>query len=392
MRIAYLAPYKGTALTERRPGLRNLSLSNKVKIELVSQALRAGGHHLEIISQGEVDRYKHKYYPGFQEPTSFDPEIPIHYVSSLPIRYVNGFWCGWQTVRLFQTLHRRLPFDLVIIFNMKPGHVACASHAARRLGLPVILEYEDDSFVDIVGRSAGDFRARRQRNACQRTLQIVSGGIAVSPHLLSQFRPEIPKLLLRGAVGKDIGGGNDQPREEKKNWIVYSGTHIETNGVAQLIEGYRRMNKAGWELHITGHGEKTEELKKLAAPISGVVFHGLVSRKELVALLRSARICVNPQVLSTIPGNVFPFKIIEYLAAGAHVVSTPLGSMENEIERAITYMPDNDPATIAATLERVIQNGDWKKTSAQQVWAVYGPDAVSQSLHAFLEQVQARAT
>jgi glycosyltransferase involved in cell wall biosynthesis len=376
---------------ERRPSLRNLSLSNKVKIELVSHALRAGGHDVEIISQGEVDRYEYKYYRGFQEPKGFHPEIPIHYASSLPIRFVNGIWSKWRTVRLFQALHRRSPFDLVIIFNMKSGHIGCACHAARRLRVPVILEYEDDSFVDILGRSAGGFKARHHRKACLRTLQLISGGIAVSPHLLSQFRPELPRLLLRGVVGGDISGTNGPMGEGRKNWILYSGTHTETNGIAQLIQGYGRLRKAGWELHITGHGEKTEEFKKLAEPISGIVFHGLVSRKELVSLLRSARFCVNPQRSSQIPGNVFPFKIIEYLAAGAHVVSTPLGGVEKEIERGVSYMPDNEPETIAAALDLAIQGRMWENNAAEYICGTYGPEAVAKSLRALLEQVMARA-
>ena len=379
---------------KQRPSLRNLSLSNKVKIELVSQALRARGHDLVIISPGEVDRNEFKYYAGFQEPKSFHPDIPIHYASSVPVRFLNGLWSRWRMVRLFRALHRQSPFDLMIIFNMKPGNIGCASYATRRLGLPVILEYEDDSFVDIVGRSAIGFKARHHRNSCQQTLRVSSGGIAVSPHLLSQFPPEIPKLLLRGVVSGDIldgnGNGNRLPGEGKKNLIVYSGTHNDANGIAQLIQGFSRLNQPGWELHITGHGEKTEEFKKLAASVSGIVFHGLVSRQELVSLLCSARICVNPQISSLTPGNVFPFKVIEYLAAGAHVISTPLGGLEKEMERNISYMPDNDPPTIQAALERAIRGRMWENNAARYVEATYGQDAVAQSLHALLGQVMAR--
>jgi len=43
-------------------------------------------------------------------------------------------------------------FDLVIIFNLKEPQVACANYALRRLGVPVILEYEDDRFVNVVGK------------------------------------------------------------------------------------------------------------------------------------------------------------------------------------------------------------------------------------------------
>jgi len=391
MRIAYITPYKGPSLLERRPCTGNLSLSNKVKIEQISQALRALGHDLEIISEGEPFLYQNKYYPGFQEPKGFHPDIPIHYASSFSARYLKGFWCKWQMVRLFQALHRRLPFDLVISFNMLPGHNSCAAYAARRLGLPVILEYEDDVFVNVFGQNIPGLRARFYQNACRRTLRLISGGIAVSPHLSSQFRAGIPKLLLRGTVGADIADADCLPDEAKKNWIVYSGTHINSNGIEQLIQGYSRLKPVGWELHITGHGGNTEELKKLAAPISGIVFHGLVSRQELVSLLRSARICINPADVSMTPGNVFPFKIIEYLAAGAHVVSTPLGVLEKDIECGISYIPNNEPDTIAAGLDQSIRERRWDINVSESITATYGPEALAKSLNELLAQVMARS-
>ena len=101
------------------------------------------------------------------------------------------------------------------------------------------------------------------------------------------------------------------------------------------------------------------------------MFHGLVSRQELVRLICSAKICINPHVVSQTPGNVFAFKIIEYLAAGAHVITTPMGALEQEIEVGITYMPDNKAETIAATLKQVIQVRCYERTAAQAALQTY---------------------
>ena len=385
MRIAYLTPYKGPGLLERRPSIRNLSLSNKVKIELVCQALLAKGHQVKIISQGEVDRYQAKFYGAFQEPKPFRPDVSTYYISSLPVRFLTGLWAQWQSVKALKALHRRSPFDLMILFNMRPGHNACAAYAGR-LRLPFILEYEDDAFVDVYGRAAGGFRARRQREACLNTLRLAAGGIGVSPHLLSQFRAEVPKLLLRGVVSDDIAG-TGEPVSVKKNWIVYTGTHNAANGIGELIQAFGRVNAPGWELHICGHGEKTPQFKELAAQAPGVVFHGMLDRPALVEVLRSARLCVNAQALSQTPGNVFPFKVVEYLAAGAHVLSTPMGELEKDLAPAVSYMADNQPQTIAAALQTLIQSGAWQRTAAPAARAVYGLPAVAESLDRLLRQV-----
>jgi glycosyltransferase involved in cell wall biosynthesis len=125
----------------------------------------------------------------------------------------------------------------------------------------------------------------------------------------------------------------------------------------------------------------------MAARDPSIMFHGMISRKEVVRLLCSARICINPHLVSQTPGNVFAFKIIEYLAAGAHVVTTPMGNLEPELEAGITYMNDNSPATIAATLQRVIRERDFERTAAEAAVQSYGPEAVSRSFDKLLKRV-----
>jgi Glycosyl transferases group 1/Glycosyl transferase 4-like domain len=388
VRIAYITTYQGPTLLEKRPIVRNRSLSNTVKIELIASLLRANGHEVEVLSQGEVVDNKLKFYTGFSEPQPFDSKIPVHYSSAFPVRRVNGFWSSFQTLRLLKARHHETPFDLVIIFNLKDPQVACANYALKRLRIPVILEYEDDRFVNVIGRGEdGSFFSEYRNHVCKRLLGRVSGCIGVSPYLLSQIPEKVPKMLLRGVVGQDLSGAGQQLVRERANRILFSGTHIESNGVANLIEAWRFAPINNWELHITGQGQLTSRLRQMAEHIPGVVFHGLVSRQRLVELMSSAKICINPHTVSKTPGIVFSFKIIEYLAAGAHCVTTPMGNLESDLEVGITYMPDNAPQTISATLQRVIAERQYERVAPQAAQTAYGTRAVSAALGEFLEQV-----
>jgi glycosyltransferase involved in cell wall biosynthesis len=362
-------------------------MSNRVKIELVASLLKSKSHDVEIFSPGEVDRPQFKFYPGFSEPDAFDASIPVYYSSALPIRRVHSVWSCNRILRLFKERHLNRPFDVVIVFNMRPQQLACAEYAMRRLGLPVILQYEDDAFLSVVGEEMKGRFERRRQEACRRLLGSVAGGTGVSPHLLSQFPAAIPKLLFRGAVSQDVLDTGTRAGCAKKNWVLYSGTHVEWNGVAELIDAWASAPISGWELHITGYGQQTQGLKESAKNVREIVFHGLLPRDELVRLLCSAKICVNAQRVSQTQGNFFPFKIIEYLAAGAHVISTPMGRLEPEIEQGITYMPDNNPATIASTLRGVVQTGRWESDAAGYVCDTYGPKAIADSLDQLLVQV-----
>jgi glycosyltransferase involved in cell wall biosynthesis len=390
MRIAYITPYQGPTLVKRRPIIRNRSMSNRIKIELIASLLRKA-NDVELFSQGEVVDHALTFYPWFTEPERFHPDIPVYYSSILPIRRLNGLWSNASTLRLFKQRHQAKPFDLVIVFNMKGPEIACANYALG-LGIPVIVEYEDDVFVDVLGTQVDDFSSRRSRRAAAELLARASGCIGVSPHLLTQVPAETPKLLLRGVVGNDIVAGGEARRGGKENIVMFSGTHTFSNGVEELIQAWREVNLPDWKLHITGFGKLTDSLRKMAEDVPGVVFHGLVSREQLVELMTSTKICINPHTLSQTPGNVFAFKIIEYLAAGAHVVTTPMGALEKEVEAGITYIPNNEPKTIVKSLRTLVDREDWKREARRFVIATYGEAATAEKLAALIASVTHQKT
>jgi hypothetical protein len=367
----------------------NIALGGNVKIELVSELLHRGGHDVEVLSQGEVVDRRLRLYPGFQEVKKFHPEIPVFYASALPIKFVNGFWSSWRTLRLFRERHAASPFDVAIIYNLKQPQVFCASHAMIRLGLPVVMEYEDDAFVDLGGKVELGFRSKLYLKFARDVLKGAAGCLGVSPHLLSQMPDSIPKMLLRGVVDEDILRVSNRPMTVRKNWVVYSGTHYRSKGLVPLITAWKTLNLPGWELHIAGHGELTSVLEQMAKNNKSIVFHGLLSRQEYARFLGEAKIGINPHDVSETPGNVFAFKIIEYIAAGAHCITTPMGELEPEIEAGISYMPDNLPATIASILQRVIEKRGYERLAVRATQTAYGPDAVARSLDRLLGQIMA---
>lgn len=388
MRIAYIAPYNGPTLRDRRPVIRNLSLSNTIKVELIARLIKASSHQVEVISPGQIMGSHFRFYPSFNETDLFDADIPVTYASTIPLRFVNGFWSSWQTIRLFAARHRASPFDLVMIFNLHRPNIACANYAMRQHGLPIVLEYEDDSFVDVTGMPSDTLLEKIHQQSFTRLLRRVSGAIGVSPHLLAQCPEHVPKRLLRGVVGDDIAAAS-AAFPEKKNWVLVAGTLTRDVGIRQVIEAWELAKLEDWELHITGHGEFAEELKGLVAAKEGVFFHGLVSRQQLVYLLSSAKICINPYLVSQRPGNIFAFKVIEYLAAGAHCITTPMGKAEPEIDAGLTYIQDIAPETIAATLRRVISERRYELQASQAILRMYGSAAVSESLNTLFQEVMA---
>jgi glycosyltransferase involved in cell wall biosynthesis len=395
MKIAYVANYQGPSLVKNRPCLHNFSLAARVKIQLIAELLHQSAHQVDIISQGALeplrgaDRFKMRFYPRYDEVERFHPAIPIQYGSALSVKYLIGFWESAQAQRLLKAGHRRSPYDAVIIYNLQRAQLGCARYAIHELGLPVILQYEDDSFVDVHGNASHGIAERYRRHRCRTVLQAISGATAVSPYLLAQCPGDKPQLLLRGVVSGEILKLKQNP-PARKDWVVFSGTHEGTQGLEQTVEAWRMLRPAGWELHVAGRGPITAALEAKASGDPSIVFHGLLDRAENARLLCAARIGMNAQDLTSTPGNVFAFKIVEYLAAGLHVVTTPRGALEPELEQGISYIPGNDPATIAESLKQLIAQRRYERTAEEAAVRTYGPKAVSEALNNMLEQVTAR--
>jgi len=391
MRIAYIAPYQGPALLKRRPIVRNLSLGGIVKIGLIAELLQRSSHTVEILSQGEVTERHLKFYSCFREPHAVNGNISIYYSSAFPVRFLNGLWSSLSTLRIFKARHRISPFDVVLIYNLKPPQVACANYARRRLGLPVILEYEDEHFSDDASCRESGFTSRFYLAKVKKLLNRVSGCVAVSPHLLAQTPPSVPKLLLRGVVSNEIVSLREQAKGVRRNWIVFSGTHTRSQGLEQLIKAWRMLGLMDWELHIAGQGAMTNTMHNMAESCKTIVFHGLLGREDNARLLKTAKIGIAPFDISQTPDRGFSFKIIEYLAAGLHVVTTPRGFLEPQLETGISYIADNSPDTIAAGLRKVIHDCPYEQKAQQAALQTYGPEAVSKGLNRLIEQAMAQA-
>ncbi len=390
MRIAYIAPYQGPSLVKSRPCLRNLSLGGNIKIELISELLQRQSHQVEILSQGEVIELDLKYYPAFSESECFHPQIAARYSSALPVRFLNGLWSSMSLLNLFKARHRACPFDVVLIYNLKPPQVACATYAIRRLGLPVVLEYEDDQFFE----REGDGRASRMSgfflSRARMLLGSLSACVSGSPALLSQVGGNVPKLLVRGVIGEAILEAGRRPRNSRRNWVVFSGTHSKPQGLEQLIQAWKMARLPGWELHIAGQGAMTRSLHELAAGSPSIVFHGLLDRQANARMLGDGKIAIVPYDVGQTQG--FSFKTIECLAAGLHVITTPLVALEGlepELKSGISYIRDNAPATIASALEQAVAERWYDRTAEGAAAEIYGPATIASSLDALLASVTA---
>jgi glycosyltransferase involved in cell wall biosynthesis len=143
--------------------------------------------------------------------------------------------------------------------------------------------------------------------------------------------------------------------------IVGIGRLIEKKGFSDLIEACRLLRARGraFECRIIGEGPLEEALR---AQITGadlgtfVRLVGSQTQREIATQLASATIFALPCTREADGGmDNLPTVIMEAMAAGLPVISTPLAGVPEMVEPGVTgeLVPERDPAALATAIERL---------------------------------------
>jgi glycosyltransferase involved in cell wall biosynthesis len=179
--------------------------------------------------------------------------------------------------------------------------------------------------------------------------------------------------------------------------IVSIGRFIEKKGFADLISacGLLTSRRRGFKCEIIGDGPLEEVLLAQIASAdlkSCVRLVGPQTQAEIALRLSHATIFVLPCTREADGGmDNLPTVIMEAMAAGLPVISTPLGGIPEMVEHDINgeLVPERDPAAICAAMERLISDperarrlGDRGRQIAQEKFSI------ETSAHALIELFQ----
>lgn len=218
-------------------------------------------------------------------------------------------------LKAFRMLRKYAP-DVVITNISK--EVRTYGVAARLLGIPVVAR------LGLGGDLPENFRIRFDyRN-------IVKGAIVPS----HAVKNGIPAHLLDPMKIRVIHNGVAIPREAARPGettgpvrFIYAGKISQRKGVPGICRAARRLLEQGAnvEFHLAGEGELLEEMKRECAPWPAIRFYGHVS--DLGPLLASGHVGV---MHSSYEG--FPNTLLEYMASGLAVVTTPVDGIPEMLE------------------------------------------------------------
>jgi colanic acid/amylovoran biosynthesis glycosyltransferase len=239
-------------------------------------------------------------------------------------------------------------------------HAHFATAAARLANLAHLMDGPAYSVTthakDIYHRQA---RPRRLRRKLAEAAFVATVSEANRTHLAAALdgRGRV-EVVPNSADLRRLGSPNGLPREPGS--ILAVARLVEKKGLEDLIEACGLLASRGTaaRLEIVGDGPLRARLGRASERAGAdVVFRGPLPQEHVLPLYRFASVvCLPCVVVSTGDRDGLPTSLLEAMALGAPVVSTPVGGIPELVlhEQTGLLVPERDPEALAHALERLL--------------------------------------
>jgi glycosyltransferase involved in cell wall biosynthesis len=192
-------------------------------------------------------------------------------------------------------------------------------------------------------------------NESYRRIAIERGGMAPERVSVVRSGPSLERMKIRPA--------EDRLKMGRRHLVGYVGVMGRQEGIDYLLHAVRHvvfdMRRSDIHFGLVGGGTSLEAMQALAAQLGVadfVTFTGRVPDDQMLAMLNTADVCVNPDVANEMNDKSTMNKIMEYMALAKPIVQFDLAEGRNSALAASLYAKPNDGADLAAKIVELIDD------------------------------------
>jgi glycosyltransferase involved in cell wall biosynthesis len=192
-------------------------------------------------------------------------------------------------------------------------------------------------------------------NESYKQIAIKRGGMSPDKVYVVRSGPNLGRL--------EILEPNPELKKGAKYLVGYVGVMGKQEGIDYLLRSARHIikNLGRRDVHfgLVGGGTSLEELKKYSCELgidNYVTFIGRVPDREMLEMLNTADVCVNPDVANEMNDKSTMNKIMEYMALGKPIVQFDLTEGRYSAQEASLYALKNDEVDFANKILYLLDN------------------------------------
>lgn len=201
-------------------------------------------------------------------------------------------------------------------------------------------------------------------NESYKRIAIERGGMAPDKVYVVRSGPQLERLRTL------------PPRNELKQGrqylVGYVGVMGTQEGIGYLLQAARTIihdiGRLDVHFGLVGGGTSLDEMKQMAVDLGiadFVTFTGRVPDQELLEMLNSSDVCVNPDVANEMNDKSTMNKIMEYMALGKPIVQFDLAEGRVSAQDASLYAKKNDPVDMALQIVALLDDPERRKSMGE---------------------------
>jgi glycosyltransferase involved in cell wall biosynthesis len=192
-------------------------------------------------------------------------------------------------------------------------------------------------------------------NESYRDIAVTRGGMDPARVFVVRSGPSLERMKVMPP--------DESLKRGRKYLVGYVGVMGRQEGIDLLLQSARHivhdLKRDDVHFGLVGGGTSLEELKVLARELrvdGHVTFTGRVPDEQMLAMLNTADVCVNPDVANEMNDKSTMNKIMEYMALGKPIVQFDLAEGRFSAQQASLYAKRNDPIDLAAKIVELLDD------------------------------------
>jgi glycosyltransferase involved in cell wall biosynthesis len=192
-------------------------------------------------------------------------------------------------------------------------------------------------------------------NESYRRIALERGGMPADKVFVVRSGPSLERMK--------IGFHDENLKRGKKYLVGYVGVMGRQEGIDYLLRAAAHivhdLGRKDVHFGLVGGGTSLEEMKRLATELGlddYVTFTGRVPDAEMLAMLNTADVCVNPDVANEMNDISTMNKVMEYMALGKPMVQFDLAEGRFSAQEASLYARRNNALDFALKIVELLED------------------------------------
>lgn len=283
----------------------------------------------------------------------------------------------WHTLRLSWKVRREHGFDAIHACNPPDLFFVIGSFFKRFFGTRFLFDHHDlnpELYEAKFGRRDFFWKLllwlERQTfrtadvaiatNESYRKVAIERGGMDPARVFVVRSGPDLSRLKILPP--------KDELKKGRRYLVGYVGVMGQQEGIDLLLQAarhiVREMGRTDVHFGLVGGGTSLQEMQKLAVELGvsdHVTFTGRVPDREMLEMLNTADVCVNPDVANDMNDKSTMNKIMEYMALAKPIVQFDLTEGRYSAREASLYAERNNPQDLARKIVELLDDPERRR-------------------------------